>query len=515
MHGRTVRDTFEVVPARPTVPSGLAVMLVAVLALVSSISGAKADLLEYTYNGSPYNIFFNPLGFTGTSPLQGSSVTGSIVVDLAGASLVNGYYEAEAQSFSLTDGITSYSGPDGITAYDRGAVTLDLNHNIVAWTVSAATNGYPNAPSSAVITSGNIEPGTNSGADGGTIFNADGTFFNANSSAPGSWSGPTILPTNGSLTSTACVSDVQNSVSVQRDLGNLSASGLPYVINATFKPASGSTLARAEADCGVSQFNWQQTVQFTPSSFPLLSNSNPFVPTPLTTPFFDAPFGGYVNLDGSPHPAYCNYQDDVINGVPTRIYSNPSFAFGHANPFYFQPNGPAGDCFSLSSRETSTTLSFTDSPANGGTSPDFTGFTTCLVGVDANGEPVPLPAASGDCFNWESNYSGLPGGDCVTVGSTSQCPLAGSGGQGGIISFGSVVPSGAPGEGTGGIQLLAAASVPEPAGITLLSLSVVFLAFIKRFRQVGRSVVRIRSSHRRNIVLFYRTRRPRVGGAIA
>ena len=156
MHGRTVRDTFEVVPARPTVPSGLAVMLVAVLALVSSISAAKADLLEYTYNGSPYNIFFNPLGFTGTSPLQGSSVTGSIVVDLAGASLVNGYYEAEAQSFSLTDGITSYSGPDGITAYDRGAVTLDLNHNIVAWTVSAATNGYPNAPSSAVITSGNI-----------------------------------------------------------------------------------------------------------------------------------------------------------------------------------------------------------------------------------------------------------------------------------------------------------------------------------------------------------------------
>ena len=154
-----------------------------------STSGA-ADLFTYSYIGNPYNIFFNPISFAGTSPFAGQYVTGSILIDdPRNAPFTNGEYLTGVRSFSITDGTTSYTGPSEIL-HHQGSVTLNSSFEIITWTIFASTNKYPAVPSSAVQTDGDLH--IPRGDDAGAMFSVDGTFV-ANSLTPGTWSAPIVL----------------------------------------------------------------------------------------------------------------------------------------------------------------------------------------------------------------------------------------------------------------------------------------------------------------------------------
>ena len=183
--GPSRRQQFRALAAAVT--KRAAVAGIVGLAALGTTPNVRADFL-YTYTGRPYTIFFNPPDFAGTSPFQGRLVTGSIVIDdPTRAPFVAGEYLTIGKGFSLTDGITSYSGPTDVYGH-IGYITLNSSYGVIAYEVYAITNGYPGAPSSGVLIDGDFH--APQGADGGVIYNADGTSFVANSSTPGTWRGP-------------------------------------------------------------------------------------------------------------------------------------------------------------------------------------------------------------------------------------------------------------------------------------------------------------------------------------
>jgi hypothetical protein len=189
---------------------------------------------------------------------------------------------------------------------------------------------------------------------------------------------------------TTCSSIINNSVT------NSSGTGTQTGITATFTPNLGYTLAQAATLCGFTGWNWQQTVTSLPAPSPFLAAGSA-VPLVAPPPFNDPPPQGYA------------YQNPP-NAVQLPVYWNP-FTTGS---------------LSLAAHETSTTLSFSDAPADpclpggnpaacGGTlapAGSQLGFTTHLVGIVGS-----LPGAgvldTGIGFSWTDNFNGTSGGIAV------------------------------------------------------------------------------------------------------
>jgi hypothetical protein len=476
---------------------GLICIIATLMALTANISRAKADLLlQYTYTGSPYSIFFNPIGFTGTSPFQRLSVSGSAIVDITTSDFVpgNNNNPVNVQSFSLTDGITSFSGPNDFTSYDQGTLDLNSNYDVVGWTLDASSSGFPNAPSSGVITSGNTDPsGAIVGADGGTIINADGTTFVANSSGPGTWSGPIDLstgggtggtggsggnggsggtggtggsggaggtggtggtgggtpPTSGSLSSSACLADLAGGPT-----GTIQPLADGTTMTASFDPATPAgvpiTLQQAEAACGLSGFNWTQSIESIPGTSPYFGADGTQLEAPITS---DPPEGGY---EANPYFVTCNGSRMHFVPLPNTLGTNNY-------PFFFN----AADLAKAAPPGTDSLL-FADTPADPCLPDLIPGipfslddliFETTLVGViEGDPDPVTLPLPLG--FLWESNFDG-------TVGGTAT-----------LYNF---YDPADPGSGTGGVQLLSidGVPVPEPCTFILIITSILFMFVLR------------------------------------
>lgn len=288
---------------------------------------------------------------------------------------------------------------------------------------------------------------------------------------------------NGSFTATsACAADLEAQGAITEHLDGASASGQSTEIHASFIPAvGGKTLSQAAQDCGVTAFDWVQTIDSVPNPSPYVSINNPF--TRLTGGFSDPPAGGgygVPNVPLLPLPVKC----PAILGIPT-LSSVASTAY----PFYYNPTGPSNDCMSLAhNTDGNIDVLFGDAPADpclaGGSqliqavycgnssAPDGQGlmFTTQLVGVASdptnvlNGGYTDVPLCtstdttciSDTTFKWEDSFNGTSGG---------------------IPSLSNGIPVD-PGSGTGGITLLQGTlDVPEPSSLLVLVTSIVLLLF--------------------------------------
>jgi hypothetical protein len=198
----------------------------------------------------------------------------------------------------------------------------------------------------------------------------------------------------------------------------------PNIILASYTPSDGQSLASAAAACGFQNFDWQQQILLLPAPSPFATNSG----TPVTAPTLDPPNSGYT------YPLTC--ADGTV-----------STAINGAFPYYYNPSGPPGDCFSLSYRESGgNTLTFGDNPADvclpgfqwpltyaaflaqcGGIKAppgSFLEFDTELVGIEPDGSPsAPLYS-----FLWTDNFNGTVGGASTTASDLPPDPDSGSGG---------------------------------------------------------------------------------------
>lgn len=265
---------------------------------------------------------------------------------------------------------------------------------------------------------------------------------------------------------TACSSLLNNSVP--------KPAGGGVSISATFTPqVSGFTLSQAAQLCNFTGFDWQQTINSWPSPSPLIvAGAKQAISAP--PPFVDPAPGGYT------------YNVTCANGVVSSSYRT-------ANPFYYDPNGPASDCFSVAGNETSTVLSFFDRPADPclpgpGGAPSATykankmvpgiggvltpiqtlcpkldpagsqlAFTTHLVGLSSGGGSVDL----GIGFSWTSTFNGTVGHIAVTASDPSMevDPGSGTGGitvtsYNGTTTYGGVAVVGVNGAAPGTIAFL-------------------------------------------------------------
>ncbi len=168
-------------------------------------------------------------------------------------------------------------------------------------------------------------------------------------------------------------------------------------MNATFSPPGG--LNYAATVCGVDHFNWQQTINLMPAPNAWLRKGplpEAFATAPPKIP--DPPPVGF--LDPADYDLDCNGK--ALTAKMTKV--DQSF------PFYYS----AGE---LATHSTANTLSFYDAPNDpcySGADPNSPApgahfeFTTWLVGVDASGAVVNLPAATN--WDWLSTYNGKTGG---------------------------------------------------------------------------------------------------------
>jgi hypothetical protein len=513
--------------------------------LAGAATAAQADV-TYDYMGSDFtNIvpYVCPVG-PGTPPpctplyTTSDSVTGNVVLanplppsSVGGAVYENGgLYIAGAalnSSFSFTDQVVSYSFTDGVNTITNTtpgvnggpSFITDASGDPVSTTIGDTGTVIGGSSFSAGVSGSQsyniqVDVGGNQGDRAEYIYREPNDFgdigFIATSSTPGTWTGPltTTTPPSGSPTSPTCLSVINNANnlhftpgigSIGVTLTGTSASMMPYDINAAFTPDMGATLIQASEDCGVSNFDWQQTVDvLPPPGNGLAAASNPTVPltAPIPSTFLDPPLGGYVAVsNGAPHMLYCDhtpyFQSPIGPPTPSDpiiyIKYDPSTAAPY--PFYYQPNGPSGDCQSLQANEPSSTmLTFFDSPNDGNlTNNEFLEFTTCLVGVGVFGNPVdtnlvPLPASSNDCFNWEDTFTG-PDVICPhSLGSLLYCEIVGPVGSGGIPNLDNAISSGYPDLGIGGITLTSQ-PVPEPSTILLLLPGIGASAFMVKRRR--------------------------------
>ena len=283
-------------------------------AIMSPISPARADLLEYTYTGSPYTLFNTQPGEAGypyysaspgpDSPYSSANgISGSVIIDTGNLGITAATFGI-VDFLSVSDGVTTYSGPAqlGDITFVSGSLTIDNSGNVTDGEFAVyrpASNGFtrlfvnPTEFPNTVPAAGGVAAPYYAGAD---AFLS--TIFEALSGTPGTWSAPTAL-TTGSPTSSACAALIANSVTPSVGGAIFSASGQPISISATFTPLTGS-LSAAETDCGVAKFDWQQTV----TNYPQPS------PFPLTAPFLDPQSGGYGNGN---YYAYCNKSIDTTN----------------------------------------------------------------------------------------------------------------------------------------------------------------------------------------------------------
>jgi hypothetical protein len=188
-----------------------------------------------------------------------------------------------------------------------------------------------------------------------------------------------------------------------------SADGKPTAMLATFSPLSTTgvptSLADAAVACGVSEFDWTQTV----------THDLPFQDAngvALIPPYADPPPGSYSYILQDPgtysmflnaYPFYYNYKV-----VPTGCAS--------------VNNTAQAQCVYISSNAQET-LNFYDSPRNSQfAAGDYIAFTTQLVGVNGDGSLGP----SFYEWTWSSTYNQKTGG--VTTASSEPADGSGTGG---------------------------------------------------------------------------------------
>jgi hypothetical protein len=310
-----------------------------------------------------------------------------------GTLTINGNY---SQSGALNIGIngTSASGNFGSLAIS-GTASLGGSLNVALGSGFQPVDGDIYKVLSASSASGTFNNGSHIVQADNSSGNPTNDFFKVNYN-------------NGASLLAITAQDVLNGA-VNVSLGNNGTQ-----ITATFTPKLELSLKEAATVCGVTGFNWQQTIDVWPAPSHLFAASSPTVP--LTTPpaFLDPVAGGYTYEKGG----------------------------DNSYPFYYDPN------VDLPGQETTNTLSFSDTPAD----PDlaknpalFLEFTTSLVGV----LPGNLPGPTLYTFTWIDTFDGTVGGVEVTK---------------------NILPVDA-GSGTGGITIVSQ-GIPEPATLAMLVVGV-------------------------------------------
>ena len=167
-------------------------------------------------------------------------------------------------------------------------------------------------------------------------------------------------------------------------------------MRATFTP--GVTLQKAEMDCNVSDFNWQQYIDILPAPSPYYPSQAPAVQAVAPPKFFDPVPGGWVT---TPHKITCNGKTVTIGALNGE----------DSNPFYWGPSElmtaeSSGDTLTFLDRPTDVCLSGLDwtGPLTSGA---YMEFTTTLAGVDANDDPVALPVT--DTWDWITTFNRTAG----------------------------------------------------------------------------------------------------------
>ena len=209
-----------------------------------------------------------------------------------------------------------------------------------------------------------------------------------------------LTPISQAQLQTAQVNAISGAIKTQVTNGNTT-------ISAAFSPNNNLNLAQAAVLFpNVVAFDWVQTAVFPSadsislvSSGSIIKQLSNTVTDPNPTPGSDYQItrGSYSATIPTPSP--------LPNGAG--FYYNPGNNPGDELYSYLSPQGP-----------NAITLSFTDSPAlpywvfgensngdAGANGAEYIQFTTELWGVNASGQPVPLPGIPGNGFTWEDNIA--------------------------------------------------------------------------------------------------------------
>jgi hypothetical protein len=363
-----------------------------------------------------------------TNPLPPSSVITALPTGLTAFSLVNFSTTTLTGSvaFSFTDGVNTITNGNassfGITLDTNGADQI-TGSNLEVDTIFSPTH---TAKIGQTWEPGDPIANESYGATAGPVGTAgSGYHFTA-----GTWSAPIT-----SLSS-ACVTDIRGAAF------NPIASGAD--MTATFTISGG--LMQAEQDCGITSFNWEQTINILQTPNPFYPSQNPTVNASAPPSFIDPVPGGW---DTTLHKITCGngktFTTKVANGE-------------NSNPFYWGPTELAGN-------ETATTLSFLDTPTNvclsglpwagPTTSGAYEEFTTTLVGMNGI-SLISLPAI--DTWDWVTTFNGTAGG---------------------AQTLENIIPAD-PGSGTGGTAIISVNGVPvsvvaEPPEIMVFVLALFML----------------------------------------
>jgi hypothetical protein len=460
MHGHGIAGAlWSAVRRLASVPGGIkaTVAVVAVAAIFAGAVPRASAAVEYTYTGGNFTEVSGP--YTTSDRVTGDVIFNNPLIP----SSANDFLPTSPLpfSFNFSDGVNTVSSAAPGAGIAGSVVEFDTNaaDQIVSVNLGVGVDTpKPSQLDETITVFGQSSGGLSEVSPSGT--------GRGQSLGGGTWSGPVTV-------SSSCASDLQHAVHPQL-LNVVSNSGEPIDITATFSPSTGVTLAQAATDCGVSQFNWQQTIDILPSPSPFFANDNPTVSLTAPPTFLDPVPGGYT------YPLSCSFL-------------NTSSATDYAFPFYYAVNGPVTDCMSLdypSRHPDASTFTFFDSPSDrcllsGFLSPfcgfttaqGFLEFTTQLVGVNSAGNPVPLPVSpADDQFIWSDTFDGCRYGfglDC----------------EGGITIFQlDSADSSNPATGTGGITLLSVngTPVPEPPGIAILASGIGVMLIVRKRKMLFR-----------------------------
>jgi hypothetical protein len=205
--------------------------IAALVLLMLSTFGVKADLFQYDYEGNPFNIFIDVYGNGGggPSPFEGKHVTASVIVDVGTPPIPIAVEDLfSVRYITIRDGITSYSGPE-VAERAFGWVRLNPTYNITAWSVAAGNRdgsfgAFP-FPSTNV--------GTSYSADSAVVYaispSNDPIILAANAVPAGTWSEPTTLLLPSSPPATAFSPTTKNAAAQLATASGVAANATAFL----------------------------------------------------------------------------------------------------------------------------------------------------------------------------------------------------------------------------------------------------------------------------------------------
>jgi len=358
-------------------------------------------------------------------------------------------------SYTVTgDWTDTYDYQWMVSEADSGSITglVDVNCGADPWVITGSGSG-----SSFTLLATNPDLGSIYPLGDCSAWFQYTMTFTSSTTASGSWINSVGFSGSVDMTLTeTCATVINNSLSGPTLGGGNLLSG-PTTISATFTPTLNGTpygLSNAATLCGVTAFDWVQTITSVPDPYPFcennttLSNPQPFcgqttsstAPFPLhltsaSAPFNDPPPSGYpyINQRGfdTGPDSYPFYYDTQTSGYPLSLdyYLNtpsantlnffdsprdscisgplgvPSYAylFGSPGP----PAVPASVYQAACGNSNPSSLPpYSVTPAGSASY-----FTTHLAGVKTDNTPLDF----GIGFDWTSNYNGTFGGINTTV----------------------------------------------------------------------------------------------------